>query len=169
MNICICSKCRSHSSTLSRERRKGRRQMTATRRLTDLKYIFSLFLTKRYKGNMSKCQNVLNLDYGYMVVSFIFFSAHFWMFHIFHKDNNLKIVFLLPLKSLGYDKPSNANVSVVCLISHMRQPDPGAARKCAHLICPTGCPGPFASHHPRSKLAMCWAFASETNTHQKLN
>lgn len=144
--------------------------MTATRRLTDLKYIFSLFLTKRYKGNMSKCQKVLNLDYGYMVVSFIFFSAHFWMFHIFHKDKNLKIIFLLPLKSLAYAKPSNAkSASVVCLISHMRQPDPGAARKCAHLICPTGCPGPFSSHHPRSKRAMCWAFASETNTHQKLN
>lgn len=110
MSICICSKCRTHSSTSSRERRKGRRSMTPTRRLTDLKYIFSLFLTKRYKGNMSKCQNVLNLDYGYMVVSFIFFSAHFWKFHIFHKDKNLKIVFLLPLKSLGYDKPSNPRV-----------------------------------------------------------
>lgn len=69
-------------------------------------YFLSLFyfLTKRYKANISKSQNVFNLDYGHMVFSFIFFSAHFWMYHIFHKDKNLKNVFLLSLRSLVCDK-----------------------------------------------------------------
>lgn len=68
MNICIWNKSRSHSHTLSRERRKKRKQMTAIRNLTNLKYCISIFLKN---VNMSKYQDVSNLDYGYMIATFL--------------------------------------------------------------------------------------------------
>ena len=75
MNICICSISRSHRTSSYRERWKGK-SGSYKKAFMDLKYFFLFF--QRCKANMSKCQNVLNLDYGYMVVSFNFciFLSH---------------------------------------------------------------------------------------------
>lgn len=86
-------------------------------------YVFFLFF-QRCKANMSKCQNVLNLDYGYMVCLLNSF-VHISEFHIFYKDKTLKNVFLLPWGPWFVTSPRNPRVfwPFVSCPSHVRHPD----------------------------------------------